>query len=135
MLARLEKNPDILRINGLPAECIPYQDWASNYVNLSLVFQLLQHGQRVNTCFTSLCLLKKTAWEKMGEWDEGQEGRYVDDVQTRWFLPKGSIFQDEEVRFIHHKKVTWKGLFRHRFNIGFHFWKGIPKRRARKQRV
>ena len=134
MLNRLKQNPEIFGINGLPAERIPYSDWVSNYVNLSLVFQLLHHGQKVNTCFTSLCLLKKEMWEKMGGWDEGQVGRYVDDVQTRWFLPEESIFQDEDVRFIHHKKVSWRGLFRHRFNIGFHFWKGIPKEEKRENK-
>lgn len=134
MLNALAQHPEILGINGLPSEKIPYSDWASNYVNLSLVYQLVHHGERVNTCFTSLCLLKKETWKKMGGWDEGQVGRYVDDVQTRWFLPQGSILQAQAARFVHHKQVSWRGLFRHRFNVGFHFWRGIPKEEKKKNK-
>ena len=134
MHSRLQKNPELLGVNALPSMDIPYTDWASNYVNLSLVYQLSHHGERVNTCFTSLCLLRRDTWEKMGGWDEGQFGRYVDDVQTRWLLPEGSIFQESAARFIHHKKVSWRGLLRHRFNIGFHFWRGIPAEEEKKNK-
>ena len=134
MFLILDDNPEILGINGLPSEVCPYSDWASDYVNLSLLFQLLGHGTRVNSCFTSLCLLRRAAWMQMDGWDEDQVSRYVDDVQTRWFLPKDSIAQDKSVRFLHYKKVHWRGVMRHRFNIGFHFLKGVPAKESRENK-
>lgn len=123
-LARLQQlistHTDIIGINALPNIHFDYGAWASTYTNHSLFFQLYHHGTMVNTCFTSLCLLHRNAWEYMHGWDESQYGRYVDDVQSRWSLPP-RILQTKEISFIHHKHVHFWGLYKHRYNIGFHF--------------
>ena len=133
LLITKSKHPTVIGINGFPEPSIPKGDWTTQYVNSSLIYQLQKHGTLVNTCFTSCCLLDKSAWESMGGWDDKRTSRYSDDVQSRWHLPKHSIRQETSVRFIHLKYVQPWGLIKHRFNLGFHFLASIPpiyKRKA-----
>lgn len=127
LLANLKASPQLLGANALPSRHLPYHNWGSKYTNESLIFQLQSHGQLVNTCFTSLCILNRKGWQILGGWDESQNSRYVDDVQSRWALPPQSLIQVFDANFIHHKEVYFPGLFKHRFNVGFHFINSPPK--------
>jgi hypothetical protein len=57
----------------------------------------------------------------MGGWDSRRRSRYADDVNTRWHLPKACIQLVKEAQADHLKMVSFKGLMKHRFNIGYHF--------------
>ena len=118
---------DCLAINGHPQQYVPNGSWITQYTNLSLCYQLKQHGSRVNTAFTSLCLMSRDAWSEMGGWDTSRTSRYSDDIQSRWYFPADSIAQCFESLFIHHKHVRLFGLIKHRFNLGFHFRSSISK--------
>ena len=127
-LLRLHRrHPDCLAINGHPQSYVPYGSWITQYTNLSLCYQLKQHGSRVNTAFTSLCLMSRDAWSNMGGWDASRTSRYSDDIQSRWHFPADSIAQCFQGLFIHHKHVRFFGLIKHRFNLGFHFRSSISK--------
>ncbi len=119
--------PDCLAINGHPQHYISDGDWITQYTNLSLCYQLTQHGSKVNTAFTSLCLMSREGWMAMGGWDTSRTSRYSDDIQSRWHFPPRSIAQCFDGLFIHHKHVRFIGLMKHRFNLGLHFRSSISK--------
>ena len=121
LMNNVPDSTEIFGKNGIPIPWVPDGNWTTQYINCSLRYQLLQHGQRVNTCFTSCCLLSRAAWEKLGNWDQTRISRYSDDIQSRWFLPSGCIVQDQTVQFTHLKYVSLHGALKHRFNLGFHF--------------
>ncbi len=121
MIQQQIANDTLFAVNGHPSLHIPNASWISRYVNYSLSFQLKQHGALVNTAFTSLCLMRRTAWNSMNGWDESRKSRYGDDIQSRWHFPPNSILQCFEATFTHHKHTTLKGMCKHRFNLGFHF--------------
>ena len=133
LLAQLRSTPSLYGANGSVSLDIPYSDLVTDFVNTSLHFQLKSHGELVNTCFTSLCIIRRSAFEQMGGWDEGQVSRYVDDVNTRWFFPQGSIRQVSTAQFVHHKQVRLRGLLKHRANVGFHFVRNIRNQAASTQ--
>jgi len=127
LCSSLNEEPELLGANGTVSLNVPFDGLISAYVNTSLHFQLRRHGKRVNTCFTSLCLMKREAWEQMSGWDEAQRSRYADDVHTRWHFPKESIEQVDSAQFIHHKSVPFGGLLKHRANIGYHFARSLNR--------
>lgn len=119
------ENPECLAINGHPQQSVPNGGWTTQYTNLSLCYQLIQHGLKVNTAFTSLCLMSRKGWMTMDGWDTSRTSRYSDDIQSRWHFPPGSIAQCFQAMFVHHKHVSFWGLMKHRFNLGFHFRSSI----------
>ena len=129
--------PDCLAINGHPQQHVPNGSWITHYTNLSLCYQLMQHGPKVNTAFTSLCLMSRDAWSEMGGWDASRTSRYSDDIQSRWYFPPNSIAQCFDGLFIHHKHVRLFGLMKHRFNLGFHFRSSLSRKgtRSNSQRI
>ena len=126
LLKHLSVNPTLLAFNGYPNRWVPNGTWVTQYTNLSLCFQLKQHGTMVNSAFTSLCLMSREAWVLMNGWDASRRSRYSDDIQTRWHLPPNCIQQCFDVCFTHHKHVSFKGLLKHRFNLGFHYLNSLP---------
>ena len=121
MFTYLPDSSNVFGINAIPYPWVPKGNWITQYVNGSLRFQLLQHGQYVNTCFTSCCLLSSAAWKTLGQWDTSRISRYSDDIQSRWVLPPGCILQTDHIQFVHLKYVRLWGLLKHRFNLGFHY--------------
>lgn len=116
----------IFGINAIPSPWVPDGNWLTQYVNGSLRYQLLQHGEYVNTCFTSCCLLSRAAWNTLGQWDTSRSSRYSDDIQSRWSLPPKCIQQQTHAQFIHLKYVHLWGLLKHRFNLGYNFRSSLP---------
>ena len=84
LLQLQRQQTDYLAINGYPQHYVPNGTWITQYTNLSLCYQLMQHGSSVNTAFTSLCLMSREAWTVMGGWDASRTSRYSDDIQSRW---------------------------------------------------
>ncbi len=134
MIQQLRDNDTLFAVNGHPALEIPEASWVSLYVNYSLSFQLQQHGSLVNTAFTSLCLMRRSAWKTMNGWDESRSSRYSDDIQSRWHFPPNSIQQCFGATFTHHKHVTLKGMCKHRFNLGWHFRDSLRTPRTQRSR-
>ena len=129
LLKALFEYPNLYAVNGYPTATIPHGRWITQYTNASLCFQLYNHGQLVNTAFTSLCLMQRDAWDSMNGWDTSRHSRYSDDIQSRWHFPLDSIQQCFEATFIHHKHVRIWGLLKHRFNLGYHYRNSIPSQR------
>ena len=129
LLTALLQSPTLYAINGYPTATIPNGRWITQYTNTSLCFQLYNHGQHVNTAFTSLCLMQREAWVSMNGWDASRYSRYSDDIQSRWHFPFNSIQQCFEATFIHHKHVRLWGLLKHRFNLGYHYRNSLPSQR------
>ena len=125
LMDQMEAEPELLGCNGIFALNSPAPGLVSAFVNSSIHFQHLSHGARVSTAFTSLCMLRRSAYEQMGGWDERHESRYADDVNTRWHLPEGSIALAPLAQADHHKTVGLPGLLKHRLNIGHHFVRSL----------
>ena len=121
MFEDLPEPSSVFGINAMPTPWVPNGNWVTQYVNGSLRYQILQHGQHVNTCFTSCCLLSRGAWNALGQWDPSRSSRYSDDIQSRWSLPPKCIVQNDEIQFVHLKYVRLSGLLKHRFNLGYHY--------------
>jgi len=115
------QHPTNYAFNGFPGWQVPKGTWTTQYTNLSLCYQLQQHGTLVNTAFTSLCLMRRKAWQEMDGWDTSRTSRYSDDIQSRWYFPPESIQQVFSATFVHHKHVSLFGLCKHRFNLGYHY--------------
>ncbi len=120
----LESDATLLGANGTLAGCGAI-DLVSAFVNTSLRFQLASHGPRVNSAFTSLCVMRRATLERMGGWDERRSSRYGDDVATRWHLSPGSIAQVAGAVGAHRKTVALGGMLRHRVNVGVHFVRAL----------
>lgn len=127
LLKLQRQHPECRAFNGHPQHHVPMGSWTTQYTNFSLCYQLVQHGTRVNTAFTSLCLMSRQGWSEMGGWDHSRRSRYSDDIQSRWYFPPKSIAQCFQGLFVHHKHVGLFGLLKHRFNLGFHFRSSISK--------
>lgn len=125
MARTLDQEPQTLGVNGIfgLAPCPP--GLISSYVNTSIHFQHLCHGQRVSSAFTAICILRREALEQMGGWDERWFSRYADDVVSRFRLPPSSLRMDPQAQVTHLKAVQLSGLLRHRFNIGYFFPRSI----------
>lgn len=121
LVQALEAAPELLGANGLLALDLSTPGLVSGFVNTSIHFQHLQHGDRVATAFTSLCLFRREALEQMGGWDDRWYSRYADDVATRFSLPRGALGLAREAQGDHLKRVRARGLAKHRFNVGY-FW-------------
>ena len=121
MLEWLEREPETAGVNGVLALDISTPGLVSAFVNTSIHYQHLAHGERVSSTFTSICALRREALEAMGGWDERWFSRYADDVATRFSLPVGALRMDAAVQGEHLKGVRLKGLLKHRFNIGFFY--------------
>ena len=102
----------------------------TRFVHASLHYQHLQHGARVASAFTSLCVFRREALERIGGWDERAVSRYADDVATRWVLPPGAIAFVPGATGWHHKRVGFGGLVKHRRNVGVHFVGSLVDHRA-----
>lgn len=126
LIAALINSPTLYAVNGYPTATIPNGEWITHYTNASLCFQLYNHGEFVNTAFTSFCLMKREAWNSMNGWDVSRHSRYSDDIQSRWHFPSDSIQQCFESTFVHHKHVHLWGLLKHRFNLGYHYRDSLP---------
>lgn len=135
LLEHLAVTPTLLALNGYPNDWVPNGSWITQYTNLSLCYQLKQHGILVNSAFTSLCLMSREAWSSMNGWDASRKSRYSDDIQSRWSLPDNSIQQCFDALFTHHKHVTFVGLLKHRFNLGFHYLSSLPVLKGRSSNV
>ena len=121
MMAWLDADPDLLGVNGILSLEPGARGLVSAFANTAIHFQHRRHGPRVNSAFTSICLMRREALERMGGWDERWFSRYGDDVATRFELPSGCICMDPTVQGEHLKAVSLPGLLRHRFNVGFFF--------------
>ncbi|MCB9741812.1 MAG: glycosyltransferase family 2 protein [Alphaproteobacteria bacterium] len=119
--ATLERAPELSGANGLLALDLSTPGLVSSFVNTSIHYQHLQHGDRVASSFTSICIFRREALEAMGGWEERWYSRYADDVATRYSLPAGALGLSREAQGDHLKRVRARGLFKHRFNVG-HFW-------------
>lgn len=122
LLDALDAHPDALGANAA-LSLDRLGDPISDFANVSIHYQQLRHGRRVASAFTSLCVLKREALERMGGWDERWHGRYADDVVTRYLLPPGSLVAVPEAQARHEKRMPLRGLLRHRFWIGWFFVK------------
>jgi hypothetical protein len=120
LAARLDAEPRTLGANGLLALDLTTPGLVSAFTNTSLHYQHLRHGERVASAFTSLCVLRRDALDRMGGW-EGGTSRYADDVATRWHLPPRSIVLVPEAQAEHLKYVHLRGLLLHRVNVGYFF--------------
>lgn len=132
LLAVLDADPALLGANGQLAPSRGGPDAVSAFVNTSLRHQLRQHGDRVASAFTSLCLMRRATLLRLGGWDERAVSRYADDVATRFLLPPASLAQVDAATVAHDKVVPLSGLLRHRANVGFHF---VGSLRANRQAV
>ena len=125
LLYPLENNPEVLGANGIFSLKTPTKGYTSAFVNTSIHYQHTKHGDKINTCFTSICTIRKSAFKEMGGWDDRRSSRYADDINTRWYLPNESIVLVLGAQVLHHKAVPLLGLLKHRFNIGFHFIRSL----------
>jgi glycosyltransferase involved in cell wall biosynthesis len=134
LLGALADQPNLGAANGTVAVEVPGLDVVSDFVNTSLHWQLSRHGERVASAFTAICVFRRETLEQMGGWDERWYSRYADDVSTRFVLPPGSIGSVPDARGDHHKTVSFRGLMRHRANVGYFFVVSVsaqmPERRA-----
>ncbi len=130
MMDWLEREPETAGVNGVLALDITTPGLVSAFVNTSIHYQHLAHGERVSSTFTSICALRREALEAMGGWDERWFSRYADDVATRFRLPEGALRMDPRVQGEHLKEVRLRGLLKHRFNIGFFFAQSSIANRA-----
>lgn len=121
LLSPLENNSELLGANGIFSLKTPTKGYTSAFVNTSIHYQHRKHGDKINTCFTSICAIRQRAFQEMGGWDDRRASRYADDINTRWYLPNESIVLVLDAQVLHHKAVPLIGLLKHRFNIGFHF--------------
>jgi glycosyltransferase involved in cell wall biosynthesis len=129
LCAHLGADGSVRAVNGTLSEAPTNEPLIADYVNESLRFQLAQHGERVASAFTAICVFRRSALEEMGGWDERWSSRYADDVNTRYQLPPGSIVQVPGAQGRHLKRVAWAGLLRHRINIGVHFVAALSSNR------
>ena len=121
LLAAVDAEPALRGANGQLAPSRGGPDPVSAFVNTALRYQLRQHGARVASAFTSLCLMRRETLHQLGGFDERAVSRYADDVATRFVLPPQSLAQVEAARVAHDKVVPLAGLLRHRANVGYHF--------------
>jgi glycosyltransferase involved in cell wall biosynthesis len=121
MMTWLDDEPELLGVNGLLTLEPGADGLVSAFANTSIHFQHRRHGERVCSAFTSICLMRRAALERMGGWDERWFSRYGDDVATRFELPCGSIRMEPDAQGEHLKTVRLRGLLKHRFNVGFFF--------------
>jgi hypothetical protein len=124
LVATLAAAPDACGANGVLALDLSTPGLMSAFANTSIHYQHLCHGERVASAFTSVCILRRAALVKMGGW-EADTSRYADDVATRWHLPPGSIHLDVGAQGEHLKRVSLRGLLKHRFNIGWFYFGSI----------
>ncbi len=141
LVAALE-DPSVVGANGIlaaevaagfegnPAGGRSPRQVVTRFVHASLHYQHLQHGARVASAFTSLCVFRRADLERMGGWDTRAVSRYADDVATRWVLPPGSIAFVPAATGWHHKSVGFRGLLKHRRNVGRHFVASLVDHRA-----
>lgn len=120
LLAALDACPEALGANGLYA-LARAPDLPSDFATLSIHHQHRRHGPKVASTFTALCALRRSTLEQMGGWDERFGSRYADDVNTRFVLPEDAILLVEEAQGEHLKRISTRGLLKHRFNVGWHF--------------
>jgi len=125
MLRILAKNDNILGVNGIYSLDAQNSSFIDSFMNVSLRFQQLQHGYFVETAFTSVFLVRRSAMEKMDGWNEKFDGPYADDIETRWHFPRKSIFLDKKAEVIHLKRSTFTDFIKNRFKIGLYFLKGL----------
>ncbi|MCB9761257.1 MAG: glycosyltransferase family 2 protein [Alphaproteobacteria bacterium] len=125
LMAALDAEPALAGANGLLDLEPGAPGLVSAFVNTSIHFQHLRHGRRVNTTFTSLCLLTRDALRHMHGWDERWRSRYADDVATRFSLPPACLALVPEARGLHLKEVRLRGMVRHRANVGCFFLRSI----------
>jgi glycosyltransferase involved in cell wall biosynthesis len=130
MMDWLEREPETAGVNGVLALDIATPGLVSAFVNTSIHYQHLAHGERVSSTFTSICALRREALEAMGGWDDRWFSRYADDVATRFRLPEGALRMDPRVQGEHLKGVRLRGLLKHRFNVGFFFAQSSIANRA-----
>lgn len=130
LLSVLQAAPALLGVNGTLAPSGPELDRVSAFVNTALRYQLGRHGARVGSAFTSLCLMRRETLERMGGWDDRAISRYADDVATRFSLPAEALGQAPHARTRHDKRVSLRGLLRHRANVGYHFVGSLSAHRS-----
>lgn len=130
MVAVLDAEPGLSGVNGVLSLDLRTPGLVSAFTNTSIHYQHLQHGQRVASAFTSICLFRRSAIEAMGGWDERWFSRYADDVATRFSLPEGSIALELGAQGEHLKAVPLLGLLKHRFNIGYFFVQSMRANRG-----
>lgn len=121
MMAWLDSEPDRMGVNGILALAISTPGLITAFANSSIHYQHRRHGPFVASAFTSVCLMRREALERLGGWDERWFSRYGDDVSTRFSLPDGAIRMDPDVTGEHLKAVRLRGLLKHRFNVSYHF--------------
>lgn len=124
LVARLRREPGALGANGLLALELTTPGLLSAFANTSIHYQHLRHGPAIASAFTSLCVLRREAFEQMGGWSDGTS-RYADDVASRWTLSPCSLRLEAEARGEHLKRVSLRGLMKHRFNVGYFFVESI----------
>lgn len=131
LLDVLAAAPELLGANGIVTLDPPDSDLVTDFVNASLVWQLSSHGERVASSFTAMCVLRREALEQMEGWDERWFSRYADDIWTRFILPPRSIAFVAEAQGDHLKRVSLRGMLKHRANVGYFFAHSIAANRAR----
>ncbi len=121
MMAWLDAEPGRMGINGILGLEISTPGLVTAFANTSIHYQHRRHGTFVASAFTSVCLMRREALERMGGWDERWFSRYGDDIATRFSLPADAIRMDPAVKCEHLKAVPLSGLLKHRFNVGYFF--------------
>ena len=131
LISLLEVHPELLGANGIFSLDISTPGLMSDFVNASLHFQHISHGNRVASAFTSVCMLRRDALEEMGWWDERLYLPYADDIHSRWFFSENSLALEPSAIVEHLKKVHLTGLCKHRMNVGFFFIRSLLLNRDR----
>jgi glycosyltransferase involved in cell wall biosynthesis len=117
-------DPEVLGTNGLLTLDLRTPGLVTAFTNTSIHYQHLAHGLRIASAFTSLCVFRRETLARMGGWEEATS-RFADDVATRWHLPEGSLRLVPEAQGEHLKRVSLRGLLKHRFNVGYFYWRSL----------
>ncbi|MGC9327201.1 MAG: glycosyltransferase [Candidatus Hinthialibacter sp.] len=104
-------------VQGTFSEVCPFANYFSQYKNLYNRFVLNRLPDWIDTTFTSITAVKKSAFEDCGGFDANIRGASVEDrTLGRNLIQKGfRIRFDQSLEVVHNKKLTMMGFLRNQF--------------------
>ncbi|MBN2328312.1 MAG: glycosyltransferase family 2 protein [Candidatus Omnitrophica bacterium] len=119
-------------VQGTFSEVCPFADYFSQYKNLYNRFVLNRLPDWIDTTFTSITAVKKSAFLECGGFDANIRGASVEDrTLGRNLIRKGfRIRLDRSIEVVHNKKLTWLGFLRNQFRRSRDLAKLLLRNRA-----
>ncbi|MBI1387258.1 MAG: glycosyltransferase [bacterium] len=104
-------------VQGVFSDVCPFSNYFSQYKNLYNRYVLVQLPDWIDTTFTSLTAVKKSAFIACGGFDDNIRGASIEDRTLGRRLVRAGyrIRLDRSIEVVHNKRLTVRGFIRNQF--------------------